>query len=96
MEARNYDYEVGDVVYLSYTVVNRKGTRGKRGTCPAKYLGEFKGRFDMTGTIYCFKPVRSAEPYTTVQFEPEEVNGEILSSVIPFSRKPGCHGKVKC
>lgn len=95
MEKGNYDYEVGDTVYLNHTVVNRKGTRGRRRTCPAKYLGEFKDRFGMTGTAYCFKPVRSAKPYAIVQFEPEEVNGEILSSVIPFSFKPCSRGKVK-
>lgn len=95
MEERNYDYEVGDTVYISYTVVNRKGTLDRRRACPAKYLGELKDRFGMTGTTYCFKPVRSAKPYAIVQFEPEEVNGETLSSVIPFREKPASYGKFK-
>lgn len=96
METGNYDYEVGDVVYLHYTVVTKEGTRSRRGTCPARYLGEFKDRFDMAGTTYCFTPIRSAKPYTIVRFKPEEVNGEILSSVVPFIVKPLCYGKVKC
>lgn len=95
METGNYDYEVGDVVYLHYTVVTKEGTRSRQGTCPAKYLGRFKDKFGLTGTVYCFKPIGSAEPYEAVQFKPEEVNGETLSSVIPFSFKPCCYGKVK-
>lgn len=91
----DYDYEVGDTVYLNHIVVNRKGTRGRRRTCPAKYLGRFKDKFGLTGTVYCFKPIGSAEPYEAVRFKPEKVNGETLSSVIPFSSKPRCYGKVK-
>lgn len=95
METGNYDYEVGDVVYLYYTVVTKEGTCNRQGTCPARYLGEFKDRFDMAGTTYCFTPIRSAKPYAIVRFKPEKVNGKTLSRVIPFGSKPRCYGKVK-
>ena len=93
MEARNY--KKGDVVYLNYGIKCESGINQICGTCPAKYLGRFKDKFGLTGTVYCFKPIGSAEPYEAVQFKPEEVNGELLSSVIPFSHKPGHYGKVK-
>lgn len=87
------NYRKGDVVYLSFK--HESGINQRCGTCPAKYLGRFKDRFNMDGITYCFAPVGSAEDYAIARFEPEEVNGEILSSVIPFSIKPCCYGKVK-
>lgn len=90
------NYKKGEVVYLSYTTKREFGIDQPCDTCPAKYLGRFKDKFGLTGTVYCFKPIGSAEPYEAVRFKPEEVNGEILSSVVPFSEKPVCYGKVKC
>lgn len=90
------NYKKDDVVYLNYDIKREFGINKMHYTCPAKYLGRFKDKFGLTGTVYCFKPIGSAEPYEAVQFKPEEVNGEILSSVVPFSEKPVCYGKVKC